>query len=73
MLEEVSCQKKSGERFCVLADGTPLYDDDGSLVGLICVSSDLRMLKEIFGFSSFGGHWNFTPKIETILSAIECI
>lgn len=55
-------KKKSGERFFVIADGTPLYDDDGSLVGLICLSSDLRMLKEIFGFSPFVGHWNFSPK-----------
>ncbi|TVU04825.1 hypothetical protein EJB05_47960, partial [Eragrostis curvula] len=55
-------KKKSGERFFVLADGTPLHDDDGSVIGLICVSADLRVLKEIIGFSPFVGHWNFSPK-----------
>ncbi|KAL6900691.1 hypothetical protein ACP4OV_005367 [Aristida adscensionis] len=40
-------RNKSGERFSVFADGTPLYDEDGSLIGLICLSFDLRMLQKI--------------------------
>jgi hypothetical protein len=31
-------KKKSGERFFIVANNTPLNDDDGSLVGLICLS-----------------------------------
>ncbi|KAL6661028.1 hypothetical protein ACP70R_000412 [Stipagrostis hirtigluma subsp. patula] len=52
-------RKKSGERFSVLADATPLHDDDGTLVGLICLSADLRILREIISSSPFVGHWNF--------------
>ncbi|XVF38869.1 hypothetical protein REPUB_Repub20aG0139400 [Reevesia pubescens] len=33
-------KKKMGERFSAVATNTPFYDDDGSLVGIICVSSD---------------------------------
>lgn len=35
-------KNKMGEKFLVVATNTPFYDDDGSLVGLICVSSDSR-------------------------------
>lgn len=37
---------KRGERFSVIATDTPLYDDDGSLVGIICVSCDSRPFLE---------------------------
>ena len=40
-------KSKSGERFLVIASNTPFYDDDGNLVGLICVSSDLRSFQEV--------------------------
>ncbi|CAO2207442.1 unnamed protein product [Urochloa humidicola] len=33
-------KKKSGDRFFVVADATPLHDDDGSLMGLVCLSED---------------------------------
>ncbi|CAL1397430.1 unnamed protein product [Linum trigynum] len=33
---------KSGDRFTVVATDTPFYDDDGTLIGLICVSADSR-------------------------------
>jgi PAS domain S-box-containing protein len=45
---------KSGERFNIVASNTPLYDDDGSLVGLICLSTDTRTLEEILGHSTSG-------------------
>ncbi|KAL5205067.1 hypothetical protein ABZP36_009938 [Zizania latifolia] len=45
---------KSGERFYVVASNTPLYDDDGSLVGLICLSTDTRTLEGILGHSTSG-------------------
>ncbi|RWW63733.1 hypothetical protein BHE74_00029078 [Ensete ventricosum] len=35
-------KNKSGERFLAVATNTPFYDDDDSLVGIICVSSDSR-------------------------------
>lgn len=40
---------KSGERFFIVANNTPLYDDDGTLVGLICLSVDTRTLEDILG------------------------
>ncbi|KAJ0980584.1 hypothetical protein J5N97_008839 [Dioscorea zingiberensis] len=37
---------KFGERFLAVATNTPFYDDDGNLVGIICVSSDSRSFQE---------------------------
>lgn len=37
---------KNGERFLAVATNTPFYDDDGTLVGIICVSSDSRPFQE---------------------------
>ncbi|KAL6908151.1 hypothetical protein ACP4OV_002321 [Aristida adscensionis] len=45
-------KNKSGDRFFIVANNTPLYDDDGSLVGLICLSVDTRTLEEILGPST---------------------
>eukprot|EP00252_Welwitschia_mirabilis_P006836 TRINITY_DN17744_c0_g1_i1.p1 TRINITY_DN17744_c0_g1~~TRINITY_DN17744_c0_g1_i1.p1 ORF type:complete len:785 (-),score=139.45 TRINITY_DN17744_c0_g1_i1:397-2751(-) len=39
-------RNKSGESFTVLATNTPFYDDDGSLVGVISVSTDAQGLHE---------------------------
>ncbi|KAK9665143.1 hypothetical protein RND81_14G093200 [Saponaria officinalis] len=38
---------KMGGRFPVIATNTPFYDDDGTLIGVICVSSDSRPFKDI--------------------------
>ncbi|KAL2341665.1 hypothetical protein Fmac_009605 [Flemingia macrophylla] len=35
-------KNKKGDRFYAVATNTPFYDDDGSLVGVICVSCDSR-------------------------------
>ncbi|KAH1116554.1 hypothetical protein GLYMA_17G033700v4 [Glycine max] len=40
-------KNKTGEKFLAVATNTPFYDDDGSLVGLICVSIDLRPFLEM--------------------------
>ncbi|KAJ6902787.1 serine/threonine-protein kinase pakF-like [Populus alba x Populus x berolinensis] len=40
-------KNKMAERFTVVATNTPLYDDDGALVGIICVSSDSRPFQEM--------------------------
>ncbi|KAK6930286.1 PAS fold [Dillenia turbinata] len=40
-------KNKFGERFLAVATNTPLYDDDGTLVGIICVSSDSRPFQEM--------------------------
>ncbi|KAG2565333.1 hypothetical protein PVAP13_7NG000600 [Panicum virgatum] len=45
-------KKKSGERFFIVVNNTPLYDDDGSLVGLICLSVDTRTLEDVMGPST---------------------
>ncbi|GFQ07855.1 hypothetical protein PHJA_002929500 [Phtheirospermum japonicum] len=37
---------KRGDRFLAAATNTPLYDDDGTLVGIICVSSDSKPFEE---------------------------
>ncbi|KAK2448531.1 PAS domain-containing protein tyrosine kinase family protein [Trifolium repens] len=45
-------KNKMGDRFVVVATNTPFYDDDGSLIGIICVSSDSRpFLENIVPFS----------------------
>ncbi|KAL2921134.1 putative serine/threonine-protein kinase SIS8 [Bienertia sinuspersici] len=37
---------KSGEKFLIIATNTPFYDDDGTLIGVICVSSDSKPFQE---------------------------
>ncbi|XP_031257757.1 serine/threonine-protein kinase BCK1/SLK1/SSP31-like isoform X2 [Pistacia vera] len=39
-------KNKTGERFLAVVTNTPFYDDDGTLVGIICVSSDSRPFLE---------------------------
>lgn len=36
-----------GDRFSAVSTNTPFYDDDGTLVGIICVSSDSRSFQEM--------------------------
>uniref|UniRef100_A0A7N0T279 non-specific serine/threonine protein kinase n=1 Tax=Kalanchoe fedtschenkoi TaxID=63787 RepID=A0A7N0T279_KALFE len=40
-------KNKHGERFLVVATNTPFYDDDGSLIGKICVSTDARPFQHL--------------------------
>ena len=40
-------KNKAGERFLAIVTNTPFYDDDGRLVGIICVSSDSRAFQEM--------------------------
>jgi hypothetical protein len=40
-------KNKAGDRLLVVGTNTPFYDEDGSLVGIICVSSDSRALEDI--------------------------
>lgn len=35
-------KNKMGDRFVIVATDTPFYDDDGTLVGIVCVSIDSR-------------------------------
>ncbi|XP_075100653.1 uncharacterized protein LOC107800226 isoform X1 [Nicotiana tabacum] len=39
-------RNKRGNRFLIVATDTPLYDDDGTFIGIICVSSDVRPFQE---------------------------
>ncbi|WVZ49702.1 hypothetical protein U9M48_001035 [Paspalum notatum var. saurae] len=55
-------KKKSGERFFIVANNTPLYDDDGSLVGLICLSIDTRTLEDIIGPSTSMKSYTYPAK-----------
>ncbi|CAM0876336.1 unnamed protein product [Alopecurus aequalis] len=45
-------KNKSGERFFIVVNNTPLYDDDGSLIGLICISLDVKTLEKVFSPSA---------------------
>ncbi|GAB2265728.1 hypothetical protein Dimus_000766 [Dionaea muscipula] len=40
-------KNKLGKRFLAIATDTPFYDDDGSLIGIIIVSSDSRPFQEM--------------------------
>uniref|UniRef100_A0A2P2L7L1 PAS domain-containing protein n=1 Tax=Rhizophora mucronata TaxID=61149 RepID=A0A2P2L7L1_RHIMU len=44
-------KNRMGERFVIVATNTPFYDDDSTLVGIICVSSDSRTFQEMKGAS----------------------
>ncbi|KAM0841290.1 hypothetical protein ACQ4PT_059130 [Festuca glaucescens] len=55
-------KNKSGERFFISVHNTPLYDDDGSLVGLICLSLDVRILEEIYSPSGSAESYPSTAK-----------
>uniref|UniRef100_A0A453GAA2 Serine/threonine-protein kinase CTR1 n=2 Tax=Aegilops tauschii subsp. strangulata TaxID=200361 RepID=A0A453GAA2_AEGTS len=55
-------KNKSGERFLILIHNSPLYDDDGSLVGLIGLSLDVRTLEEIFSPSGSAESYPSTRK-----------
>lgn len=78
-------KSKFGEQFQALATNTPFYDDDGTLVGIICVSSDLRSFEDetppscsdphTSGFSSPG--WPRASKVgadsqQPLQAAIAC-
>lgn len=39
---QIPVKNKRGDRFLAVATNTPFYDDDGSLIGIICVSHDSR-------------------------------
>lgn len=43
---QLPVKNKRGDRFVVLATNSPFYDDDGALVGIICVSSDSRPFQD---------------------------
>ncbi|XP_052190477.1 uncharacterized protein LOC127800093 isoform X2 [Diospyros lotus] len=50
-------KNKRGDRFLVVATNTPFYDDDETLVGVICVSNDSLHFDDT-RTSIFGGkHW----------------
>ncbi|VAH67591.1 hypothetical protein VPH35_046857 [Triticum aestivum] len=55
-------KNKSGERFLILIHNSPLYDDDGSLVGLIGLSLDVWTLEEIFSPSGSAKSYPSTRK-----------
>ncbi|XP_060174004.1 uncharacterized protein LOC132604492 [Lycium barbarum] len=46
-------KNKRGDRFVIVATNTPFYDDGGTLVGVICVSGDVRHFQET-GLASRG-------------------
>ncbi|TVU04832.1 hypothetical protein EJB05_47967, partial [Eragrostis curvula] len=52
-------RNKPGHRFYVAVDATPLYDDDGSLVGLVCLADDARTLQEIIAGPYISGNYTF--------------
>ncbi|KAK4759235.1 hypothetical protein SAY87_022366 [Trapa incisa] len=44
---QIPVKNKMGENFLAVATNSPFYDDDNSLVGIICVSSDSRPFQDM--------------------------
>lgn len=56
-------KNKSGEQFLAILTNTPFYDDDGHLVGIICVSNDSRVFQEMRfppGTKFSGSEYNYS-------------
>ncbi|XP_026459320.1 LEAF RUST 10 DISEASE-RESISTANCE LOCUS RECEPTOR-LIKE PROTEIN KINASE-like 1.3 [Papaver somniferum] len=47
-------RNKHGRRFQITATNTPLYDDSGTFVGIICLSCDSDLFREVTTPVSFG-------------------
>ncbi|RZC91784.1 hypothetical protein C5167_027837 [Papaver somniferum] len=41
-------RNKVGEAFCIIVTSTTLYDDNGRLVGIICISGDADPFRDVF-------------------------
>ncbi|KAI3895497.1 hypothetical protein MKX03_035464, partial [Papaver bracteatum] len=41
-------RNKAGEAFCIIATSTALYDDNGSLVGIISITGDADLFRDVF-------------------------
>lgn len=54
-------KNKSGDRLLVVATNTPFYDDDGAMVGVICVSTDSKPFQETKASLSGLGHSEASP------------
>ncbi|RCV32092.1 hypothetical protein SETIT_6G230100v2 [Setaria italica] len=62
-------KNKSVERFSIITNGTPLclsvnfcntlYDDDFTMIGLICLSEDTRTLQEIISHATTLGYYYY--------------
>lgn len=51
---QLPMRKKSGEQFSAIASYTPLYDDECRLMGITCVSNDIRpFMENIVTLSSY--------------------
>ncbi|MCL7021630.1 hypothetical protein MKW94_026876 [Papaver nudicaule] len=49
-------RNKHGRRFQITATNTPLYDDNGTFVGIICLSCDSDLFREVPAPVSFGSN-----------------
>ncbi|KAI3864941.1 hypothetical protein MKX03_032230, partial [Papaver bracteatum] len=47
-------RNKHGRRFQIIVTNTPLYDDSGTFVGIICLSCDSDLFQEVLTPVSFG-------------------
>ncbi|CAN8255618.1 unnamed protein product [Cochlearia groenlandica] len=43
---EFPVKNKAGERFSVVTTMSPFYDDDGSLIGIICITNDSALFQD---------------------------
>ncbi|XP_026460786.1 protein kinase byr2-like [Papaver somniferum] len=41
-------RNKAGKAFCIIATSTALYDDNGSLVGIISITGDADLFRDVF-------------------------
>ena len=51
------CQEQVRGAVLVVADATPLHDDDCSFMGLVCLSEDTRTLRELIDLSTPGDYY----------------
>lgn len=43
---EFPVKNKAGDRFSVVTTMSPFYDDDGSLIGIICITNDAALFQD---------------------------
>lgn len=68
---QIPVKNKMGERFSAVATNTPFYDDDGTLIGIICVSSDSRPFQEKKdGFTDAKHSEGFSRPISTVTTKL---
>ncbi|CAL5337967.1 unnamed protein product [Camellia sinensis] len=62
-------KNKKGDRFLIVTTNTPFHDDDGTFIGIICVSSDARLFQDTRAALSGKTHSEADSSFKSIASA----